>query len=177
MKRCLRYWLAASAFALLWPHASTFADGGAVQLVERHGDTQVTIFTSPTPLRAGPIDVSVLVQDAATGQPVPDAKVAITLSRDASPGPLIQAVATREAATNKLLQSALINLPTAGNWNLQVDAGTSTNQIQTTCALVVGRALPKWLTQWTWFTWPVIAVLLFGMHRFLASHRMRRRTP
>ena len=46
---------------------SAHADGGQVRLTQRHGDMQITVFTSPSPLRAGPVDVSVCIQDAATG--------------------------------------------------------------------------------------------------------------
>ena len=40
-----------------------------MRLSERMGGYQVTVFTSPAPLRAGPVDVSVFVQDADTGEP------------------------------------------------------------------------------------------------------------
>src|SRR5262249_156491 len=53
------------------------ADGGTVRLSQRAGGYQVTVFTEPTPLRAGPVDVSVLVQDAATGQALPGAQVTV----------------------------------------------------------------------------------------------------
>jgi len=37
-------------------------DAGAVRVSQRHGNRQITVFTDPTPLRAGPVDVSILVQ-------------------------------------------------------------------------------------------------------------------
>jgi len=40
------------------------ADGGTLRLWERAGNYKVAVFTDPTPLRAGPVDVSVFVQDA-----------------------------------------------------------------------------------------------------------------
>src|SRR5690348_1468883 len=43
------------------------ADGGAVRVSQRHGNRQITVFTESTPLRVGPVDVSILVQDTATG--------------------------------------------------------------------------------------------------------------
>src|SRR6516225_11891006 len=65
----------------LIPHPSSLAraDGGAVRLRERVGGYQIAVFTSPTPFRAGPVDVSVLVQDAATEECVPDARVTLRL--------------------------------------------------------------------------------------------------
>jgi hypothetical protein len=50
--------------------AVALADGGRVVVVERQGDYRISVFTSPEPLRAGPIDISVLLQDAETGQPI-----------------------------------------------------------------------------------------------------------
>ena len=48
------------------------ADGGAVCLHETSGPFLVTVFVSPYPLRVGPADISVLVQDQRTGEVVLD---------------------------------------------------------------------------------------------------------
>ncbi len=48
----------------LGANSAVFGDGGAVRFSGQQGDWRITVFTSPTPLRAGPVDVSVLVQDA-----------------------------------------------------------------------------------------------------------------
>src|SRR5215469_9783232 len=97
--------LIVSSFIL---HPSSFvkADGGAVRLREQAGAYQVTVFTSPTPFRAGPVDVSVLVQDAATGECVPEARVSVRLTARGT-GDMLEYPATREAATNKLFHAAV----------------------------------------------------------------------
>ena len=46
-------------------------DGGTVRLSRCEGGLRITVFTAPTPFRAGPVDISVLVQDAVTGEPDP----------------------------------------------------------------------------------------------------------
>ncbi len=56
--------LAAAWIVLGAATSVAWADGGAVRFLERRGDRLVTVFTSPTPLRAGPVDVSVLLQRA-----------------------------------------------------------------------------------------------------------------
>src|SRR5437588_9252437 len=82
------------------------ADGGTVCLSERAGGYQVTVFTAPTPFRAGPVDISVLVQDAAGGEPVADVSVEVALT-PAGPGEeVLRSAATRAAATNKLFHAA-----------------------------------------------------------------------
>src|SRR6516162_2912160 len=97
-------WLLVSSFIL---HPSSFAraDGGAVRLRERAGGYQVTVFTAPTPFRAGPVDVSVLVLDAATGEYVPGARVTVRLTARGT-GDVLECPATAAAATNKLLRAA-----------------------------------------------------------------------
>ena len=40
---------------------TAFADGGAVQFRTNAGPYVITVFTSPSPLSAGPADISVLL--------------------------------------------------------------------------------------------------------------------
>src|SRR5262245_28715306 len=113
MKTTTRFAVAgvfASSFIL---HPSSFlrADGGTLCLLERAGRYQVAVFTSPTPLRAGPVDVSVLVQDTATGEQVPCVQVSVRLSPRDGDGPPLEHAATAEAATNKLFHAAKFDLP------------------------------------------------------------------
>jgi hypothetical protein len=143
------------------------ADGGSVRLVERHGDIQVSVFTSPNPLRAGPVDVSVLLQDAASGQPIAGAQVQLELNRRDGKSAPIHALATSAAATNKLLLAALVELPEPGWWDVDVACDSERGAAEVHFTMEVGERLPPWLTLWPWFSWPVGAVLLFGVHRLL----------
>ena len=66
---------AALAVAVLLLSApAAWPDGGVVRSRETRGGLVVTVFTAPDPLRAGPQDVSVLVQDP-SGTPVLHAEV------------------------------------------------------------------------------------------------------
>ena len=69
-------------FAILFflGSAPAYADGGSVLLSEKRGDYRITVFSSPSPFREGPVDISVLVQDAVTGQPLPQARVTVCSS-------------------------------------------------------------------------------------------------
>src|SRR5258706_7098552 len=80
------------------------ADGGAVCLSKISGLFLVTVFASPEPLRAGPIDISILVQDARTGGIVLDATVDLEIQPLSGHIPPIPNPALSEAATTKLLQ-------------------------------------------------------------------------
>src|SRR5438477_11742508 len=96
------------------------ADGGSLCLLERANGYQIAVFTSPTPLRAGPVDISVLVQNPATHEPLSDVRVSVKAARLERAGVVIRRTATNEAATNKLFQAAMLNLNEPGWWQLVV---------------------------------------------------------
>lgn len=143
-----------------------FADGGTVRASVRAGNWQVTVFTSPTPPRAGSIDVSVLVQDA-NGQPDPAARVVVRASPRGEPNRVIEQPATREAATNKLFVAAVLALPESGWWEFRVRVGGGGGAVEVPFALEVGEPPPRWLSLAGWLAWPAVAVLLFAVHRVL----------
>ena len=98
---------------ILHPSSLARADGGAVRLRQRAGGYQIAVFTSPTPFRAGPVDVSVLVQDAATGECVPEAQVTVCLKAPGA-GRVLECPATTEAATNQALPRGRLRTTGAG---------------------------------------------------------------
>ncbi|MBY0526625.1 MAG: hypothetical protein K2R98_24730 [Gemmataceae bacterium] len=147
------------------------ADGGTVRLSERRGDLQITVFTSPTPWRAGPVDVSVLVQDAATGDPVPDAAVEIRLSPRDSHSAAIRGLATKDVATNKLFVAAQFDLPHAGSWQLDIYIEQNGERQALGCELEAAEASPAWLSLIGWIFWPLLPILAFAMHQYLVWRR------
>ena len=75
-------WLAG---ALCMPDAR--ADGGTIRLSESRDDLQITVFTSPTPVREGEVDVSVLVQGK--NSPLIEQEIEIVAQpRDGSSSPI-----------------------------------------------------------------------------------------
>jgi hypothetical protein len=143
------------------------ADGGRVVLVERRGDYQVSVFASPDPLRAGPVDISVLLQDAATDAPIADAEIEVSMSPRDERGPTLRAAATSDAATNKLLCAAILDVPTAGTWDAELSIIGDHGPANIRFAIEISPPLPRWLTVWPWFSWPVGAVFIFAIHRRL----------
>ena len=147
------------------------ADGGTVRVHEQAGAYRVTVFTSPTPLRAGPVDFTVLVQDAATGECVPQARATLRLTARKT-GAFLEQPATAEAATNKLCLAAVFQLPESGWWDVDVAIEGAQGPARLRFGVQADEALPRWQELWPWFAWPALIVLIFSVHRALV-----RRTP
>ena len=167
---CRLFLLLASAFVISMP-TEAFADGGALVHVENIGEQRISIFVAPNPLRAGPVDVSVLVQQADGGAVIHDAQIAVALhSKEAGAIP-VSSSASHAAATNKLLQAALLDLNVPGRWQGEVACSIAGERHTIPFTLEAGPPLPAWRTLWPWFLWPVGAIALFGAHRALAAAR------
>jgi hypothetical protein len=154
----------------LHPSSIARADGGALRLRQRAGGYQIAVFTSPTPFRAGPVDVSVLVQDATTEECVPESQVTVRL-KAAGDGRALECPATTAAATNKLFHAAVLELPEPGRWDVEVAVEGPDGRTLVRFAIEADGPVPRWLEFWPWFTWPALAVALFGLHQILIRRR------
>ena len=143
--------------------------GGEVRLMEKAGPFLITVFSDPTPLRVGPVDLSVLVQDGDSGRPILDAEVTVRLQERGAGGPSILSQATRQNATNKLLYAALVDLPASGLWELQVTAQRQAQAADVACMVTVGppRSVPR--------SWWQYAAILSAMIVGVALHQRHRR--
>ena len=155
------------------PSHIAWADGGALQLHQKAGSYDIAVFTSPTPIRAGRVDVSVLVQDVATGEFVPNAKVLVCL-KVPNTKRILRYAATDDAATNRLFNAAVFNLPRAGSWDVQVAVRGPHGPAQVAFAVNADDRLPRWREFWLWFAWPAVVVALFGTHHALVRRFARR---
>lgn len=170
MREPVRLLLAQStlAFLLLSPLIPfTRADGGTVRFSERQGGYQITVFTAPTPLRAGLVDFSVLLQDAATGAPLLDACIEIAVAPSGRPQEIVRSRASAEAATNKLFQAATFELPTAGRWQVEVQIDGPRGPARVKLEVEAAEPQPRWEEMAFWIALPVVPILLFGIHQVL----------
>ena len=151
--------------------ALAMADGGTFRLSERQGNYRITVFTAPTPLRAGPVDVSVLIQDASTGEPAPDVQVVIKLARRGSPALATHHPAMTEAAINKLYHAATFDLPEPGWYVLEVFVAGARGEEGVHIELEAADPLPACLALWPWVAWPIFVILLFGIHQVLVRRQ------
>src|SRR5262245_18850191 len=161
MSRRLIVWM------LLLVPCQVRADGGTLCLVEQTGGYRVALFSSPTPFRAGPVDLSVLVQDASTGRQLSQARVNLRLYLHGGRGAIVDCPATTEAATNKLFYAAKFELPVPGLWKVEIHIDGPRGKAVVRCELEAAEALPAWLEFWPWVGWPALVILLFGVHQFL----------
>jgi hypothetical protein len=141
--------------------------------LEQKGSYRFTVFTTPTPLRAGAVDISVLVQDAATEEPLSGVQVTIEAEWRGSPGAAISHSATKEAATNKLYYAAVFDLPEPGRYSVEVSIDGTLGAAQVRFEMEAAEPMPPWLTVWPWVGWPILAILLFGIHQFLVRWKSR----
>jgi hypothetical protein len=157
---------------LLPPSSFLRADGGTIRLSEQKGGYRITVFTEPTPLRAGSVDISVLVQDASTGEPASDLHVTVKASSFCSSA-VVSHPATTDAATNKLYYAALFDLPEPGWYALEVSVAGDRGEARVHFDLEAAEPLPPYLAVWPWFGWPVLVILLFIIHLILVRRRSR----
>jgi hypothetical protein len=160
---------------LIVAQPSALGDSGDVRLSSIVGAYRVSVFTSPTPLAAGPVDVSVLVQDAKTNELVDDAQVSIRVQPVERVDESIEVLASRAAATNKLLQSAAFELPSAGAWRIETSIDGAAGSAQATCEVVVGERLGEWNSMWLWIAYPLVPVAFYTIGEIRRQRRGARR--
>jgi hypothetical protein len=151
-----RFALAAAAFLALVP--PTLADGGRMRLKQTSGSFALTVFSAPEPLAAGPADLSVLVQDAPTGDVVLEADVTV---RVRAPGgtAFVERPASRGA--NRLLRSATVQFDAPGRWDYEVVVRTAAASAEVGGTLDVAPAVARWRAAWPFLAAPPILVALF----------------
>lgn len=155
------------------PSRTAMADGGRLIGVERIDGFVISIFVAPDPPRVGVIDLSVLIQRESDSAIVEDADVAVSMALSTEFTGSVSGPATREQATNKLLRSAWLTIPTAGQWRGVVHITVAANKVEARFVVEVVEAPPAWRTIAPWVLWPFAIVFLFGAHRFLLQRNTK----
>jgi hypothetical protein len=152
--------------------ATAFADGGLVQLRKETGAFVITVFTSPAPRSAGPVDISLLVQNRNGLEPVLDADVSVLLRADAS-GAEIRLQPTREQAQNKLLYAAPVTLAESGKWRLGVTILRHGERTDTTGTIDVAPAPEMGASYWSYIAFPPLMIMSFVIRERLIRRRLK----
>jgi hypothetical protein len=175
----------ACGFGLFTFGAMAAADGGVVVHEQAFGSLRVTLFAAPTPLRVGQADLSALVRGPDLG-PRFDCEVAFTVlgdepvddqdsmahsSMDHGSHGGGAVVATREEATNKWLYHALVPLGGEGTRTLHTTVQCGSERAMLMTPLSIRARLPVWAEHWQLFSFPPVAVCLFGLHQWRRRKR------
>jgi hypothetical protein len=154
------------------------ADGGALLARKQTGDLIVSVFGTPTPLRIGSADLSVMVQQAGNQSAVMDAKVLIHLVKSSLENVTEIVLPARHSdATNKLLYAAKANLTAVGLWKLQVDVEANQVKASATAEINVYPAQPALVVYWRYFALVPLCILAFALNRWLRRRTMVRTRP
>lgn len=155
------------SIALAWSALTigAHADGGTVQFEKAAGPFVITVFTTPSPLRAGPVDISLMIQSRESQQPVLDCQPSVQLRKEGATSILSEA--THEAAQNKLLYAAQVNVPEPGPWELEVAIQPGDDSINVAGEITVAPANPVLLVYWRSLALPPLFISLFALSQWL----------
>jgi hypothetical protein len=148
-----------------------FADGGAVLSRQESGPFVITLFAAPLPLRAGPIDLTVLIQTHDTLRPVLDADVNIRLDGASQ----IVAAASRSQAQNKLLYAATLRLPQPGEWKYTISVHSRAAQGTISGGFLAGEPAPPLASYAFYLAIPPVLIAIFFLHQWLSRRSAPRR--
>jgi len=109
------------ALAVALRPASALANGGTIEVADRPvGPYLIAVMTSPSPLRVGIADLSVLIYLPNSKKAVEDATVYVLANRDGKSANPSRFPATHANATNKFFYAASVSFPASGEYAMTV---------------------------------------------------------
>lgn len=143
-----------------------------MQLRKQAGPFLVTLFSTPSPLRKGLADLSVMVQRVNDRSPVLDANVKVHLRKRGGDNIIeVFAPARHENASNKLLYAAKVNLIAPGEWLAEVEVIEGGATADVAGQVTVLPESPPLTTYWPYFALVPLAIALFVFNRWLRRRR------
>ena len=145
------------------------ADGGVLLWQQTTGSITVTAFTTQSPLRTGPVDISFLIENNEQSRPILDARLFVVIEDES--GATIRSEATHDQARNKLLYCSPMNLTKAGRWKISLivmhggEKNSLVNEVQ------VIEAQSPLIAHWKLLAFPFTLAILFVFHQRLAWKR------
>ncbi len=134
------------------------------------GPFAVAVFAPAGDLVSGPLTFSVLVQDRNDGEVLLDGTVELRAHPAADPQPSsTSAQASYPDSQNKLLQSAELNLSTAGNWTVEVMVRRNSQAAEFSLPLQVVKGDAGGVVLWPYVMFLALAALL--LLTYIRRHR------
>lgn len=162
------------ALVLAGAAVAAHADGGRLQMRQAAGPFVVSLFTTPESLAVGPADLSVMVEEQASGEVLLDADVVVELTSEDAGSPPVTAHLSHAHATNRLLQDAVVQLPHAGRWHAVLHVRDAGREASVSTDLTVANYSARRGTVWFFAILPICVVALFAWVQ-VAKQRARRR--
>ena len=148
------------------------ADGGVVICQRTSASFIITLFSEEMPLRPGPADLSVLLEQSDGHSPILDAQVFITLQHEN--GTVIRSEATRNQARNKLLYCSLITLPKSGYWKILIHVIRGQEKADMVYDLLVTAPSPVLVSNWKLISLPPVIIMVFILNQWLRRNASTR---
>ena len=140
-------------------------DDQTLRLWKQSGPFSVAVFAPPGDLQAGHTSFGVLVQDRNAEEVLLDSAVDLSARPiDAAENSTSSAHATQEESENKLLQTAELDLPSAGDWTVQVALSRNSESVHLSLPLRVVRRENAIADLWPYFLFPGFGMILFGVY-------------
>jgi hypothetical protein len=158
---------------MILAQATIWADGGTVQLRREIGDLVITVFTAPSPLSVGPVDISLLVQSRNGLEPVLDANVFVLLHENES-GTEFQAHPTRDQARNKLLYAAPVMFSKPGKWEIVIAVERERREVRVGGVFEIAPTRERTALYAGYIAFPPVMIMLFAIRERLILRRSRR---
>jgi len=144
--------------------ASSDDDDQALRLSKESGPFHVAVF-APTNLQARPTSFGVLVQDQSSQEVLVDCTTELSAhSANSEGGSLSKVRATREDSRNKLLQTAELDLPSAGDWTIGITLRRNSQSTGFWLPLRVAKRESKVYDLWPYLLFPGFGMILFGTY-------------
>jgi len=137
-------------------------DDQPLRLLKDSGPYIVAIF-APLNLQTGPSSLGVLVQDRSTQEVLLDWAMQLS-ARSVSDRSVFEVRATQENSDNKLLKTAELDLPSAGDWTINIAVTRNSTSTNVWLPLRVAKRESRLYDLWPYLLFPGLGVILFGTY-------------
>jgi hypothetical protein len=167
--------LLTGALILLAPAAR--GDAGTLRVSKQTRDLDVSIFTDPTPVYVGTLDVSILVQPrpGAPRQPIPVFRICAHPVN--KPDAKKQCDDRPRPPLNQLFQAAQLEMTEPGLWLIEVEMDSGDGGLRVQFELPVEDGYATRESYGLWIGLPVVAIVVYFVHRRLDDRRRRPASP
>lgn len=149
----LRYAIIFVVVALIAPVLR--ADTGQLREVASGNGIHAVVFTAPTPLRAGLVEVTVLVTDSVSRAPLEACEVDVSYRRsDWAEDDPSMVIGAGPDPSDGFVQKAILDIPEKGAWEFLVEVRFEGRSLEIPVSVSVGAPMPAW--------WQILPIALSG---------------